>query len=281
MNINNKTRLSYEFFPPKTEQGVINLQQTRIALAKYHPEFYSVTFGAGGTAQDTTINAVSDIRQQSDISACPHISCIGSSKASISKLLAQYIDLGINRLVALRGDLPAGVDSPGEFKNAAHLVEFIRQQTGDHFTIAVAAYPEMHPEASHYLEDFNYFKAKMDAGADFAITQYFYNADAFNQFRELCVQQQINKPIVPGIMPISNFANLRRFSGICGAEIPRWICKSMDSYEAGSAEQKALGHDIVTNLINQLQAQQVDGFHFYTMNKHEHISQLIHDTDLL
>ncbi len=277
----NKLRLSYEFFPPKTDKGVENLKGTRTVLANYAPEFYSVTFGAGGSTQENTMTAVSDIQLNSDISAAPHISCIGSSKKSILDLLHKYKELGINRLVALRGDMPEGMSSPGEFHYAADLVSFIRQETGSHFKIAVAAYPEMHPDADNYLTDFNHFKAKMDAGADFAITQYFFNGDAFLRFRDLCAKNNIQQPIIPGIMPIANFTNLCRFSDACGAEIPRWVRKSMNAYDAGSEAQNSLGHEIVLQLINRLADEGADGLHFYSMNKHNLVTQLINDAQLI
>ncbi len=281
MSNNNKLSLSYEFFPPKTEKGVENLKNTREVLAQYQPEFYSVTFGAGGTTQENTLQAVTDIQQQSGIPAAPHISCIGSTKDSILNRLHGYQDLGINHLVALRGDMPEGMTSAGEFLHASELVSFIRKETGDHFKIAVAAYPEMHPESDNSLADFKYFKEKMDAGADFAITQYFFNGDSFLRFRDLCAAHQVDKPIFPGIMPIANFASLCRFSDACGAEIPRWIRTAMNAYEPGSAEQNALGHDIVLQLINRLKSEAVYGLHFYTMNKHPLVTQLIDDAGLL
>jgi len=280
MSDNNKLSLSYEFFPPKTEKGVENLKNTREVLAQYNPEFYSVTFGAGGTTQENTLQAVTDIQQQSSVPAAPHISCIGSTKESILKRLQTYQDIGINHLVALRGDMPEGMSSPGEFLHASELVSFIRHETGDHFKIAVAAYPEMHPESDNYLTDFNHFKAKMDAGADVAITQYFFNGDAFLRFRDLCARHQIDKPIFPGIMPIANFSNLCRFSDACGSEIPRWIRKTMDAYEQGSEDQANLGHEIVLQLINRLNNENVDGLHFYTMNKHPLVTRLINEAGL-
>ncbi len=281
MSNNNKLSLSYEFFPPKTEKGVENLKITRDELAHFEPEFYSVTFGAGGTTQENTLQAVTDIQQQSKIPAAPHISCIGSTKESILKLLNTYQDLGIKHLVALRGDMPEGMTSPGEFNHAAELVSFIRHETGGHFKIAVAAYPEMHPESDNNISDFNHFKEKMEAGADFAITQYFFNGDAFLRFRDLCASNQISKPIIPGIMPIANFTNLCRFSDACGAEIPRWMRKTMDAYEPGSEDQMKLGHAIVLQLINRLKSEHVDGLHFYTMNKHPLVTKLINDAGLI
>lgn len=280
MSSNNLIRLSYEFFPPKTEKGTENLKKTREVLAAFSPEFYSVTFGAGGTSQESTLDAVQDIQQQSDISAAPHISCIGSSKKSILSLLNKYIDLGINRLVTLRGDLPDGMQSPGEFNHASDLIAFIREQTGDHFTLAAAAYPEVHPESAHFNDDFKHFKLKMNAGADFAITQYFYNVDAFLKFRETCVTNGIDKPIMPGIMPIGNFDSLCRFSDNCGADIPRWIRQRMAAFSPGSTEQKELGHEIVLSLLQRLKTEGVDGFHFYTMNQHASVTRLISDAGL-
>lgn len=281
MSDNNKLSLSYEFFPPKTEKGVENLKNTREALAQYEPEFYSVTFGAGGTTQEYTLQAVTDIQQQSSIPAAPHITCIGSTKDSILGLLNQYKALGIKHLVALRGDMPKGMSHPGEFSHASELVSFIRQETGDHFTIAVAAYPEMHPESDDYLSDFNHFKEKMDAGADLAITQYFFNGDSFLRFRDLCAASNIKQSIFPGIMPIANIESLTRFSNACGTEIPRWIQKSMKSYELGSDAQKLYGHEIVLKLIDRLHAEEVDGLHFYTMNKHQLVSKLIEDAGFI
>lgn len=277
---NNLLSLSYEFFPPKTAKGSENLKHTRAVLARYNPDFYSVTFGAAGTTQKNTLQAVSDIHHQSTVPATPHISCIGSSKDAILGLINQYKELGIDRLVTLRGDMPSGMTS-GEFNHASELVAFIRKETGDYFTIAVAAYPETHPESANYLEDFNCFKAKMDAGADLAITQYFFNADAFLRFRDLCAAHNMQQPVLPGIMPIANIQNLIRFSDACGAEIPRWIRQSMNAYNLGSDAQNAHAHEIVLKLIQRLHAEHVDGLHFYTMNKHHLVTKLIEDAGLL
>lgn len=281
MSSNHTIPLSYEFFPPKTDKGNTNLKNTQAALSHYSPEFFSVTFGAGGSSQHSTLDAVKDIQLHGDVAAAPHISCIGMTKQTITQLLDTYIELGINRLVTLRGDLLEGMQSPGEFSHAADLIAFIRKKTGDHFTMAAAAYPEVHPESANFLTDFNHFKHKMSAGADFAITQYFYNIEAFLRFRDNCVASGIEQSIMPGIMPIVNFTSLCRFSENCGADIPRWIRQHMTSYAAGSDDQKKLGHDIVVDLLTRLKQEGVDGLHFYTMNQHASVTRLIEDANLL
>ena len=218
----NTTTLSFEFFPPKTAEGMGTLRETRAELAKFNPEFFSVTFGAGGSTRDRTMDTVLEI-QQEGFQAAPHISCISSSKEEIRNLLHAYQAQGIKRLVALRGDVPSGEVSSGDFRYAAELVAFIRSETGNHFHIEVAAYPEFHPEARTPAADLLNLKRKVDAGANSAITQYFYNPDAYFRFIEQCAATGINIPIVPGIMPIYNITQLARFSSICGAEIPRWL----------------------------------------------------------
>lgn len=259
--------LSFEFFPPRTEKGEIKLQATLNELQSYRPEFYSVTFGAGGSTRDKTLETVSHIQQQGLVDASPHISCIGATRESIAELLDLYRAQGISRLVALRGDMPSGMRDPGDFLHASDLVRFIRETTGDAFSIAVAAYPETHPQARNLLTDLQNFKVKMDSGADFAITQYFYTLDAFWYFREACQAVGIDKPIIPGIMPILNFENLVRFSQNCGAEIPRWVHQVMQAYDGDVQTQQDYGVDLVTRLCEQLLAEGVDGLHFYTMNQ--------------
>lgn len=262
--------ISCEFFPPKTDKGVANIRQVQQQLAVLSPEFYSVTFGAGGSTQDNTLEAVVEIQRQAastGIDAAPHLSCVGSSQERLKKILNTYIDNGISRVVALRGDLPSGMRDPGDFRYANELVEFIRQETGDHFTIEVAAYPEVHPQALNADEDLLNFKRKVDAGADSAITQYFYNIDAYLYFVDRCQTLQIDIPIIPGIMPINNYAQLARFSAGCGAEIPRWLRKRLEAFYDDKASMQAFTTDFLTEFTQQLLDQEVPGLHFYTMNK--------------
>lgn len=256
---------SFEFFPPKTPEGAERLRETRRQLAQLHPAFFSVTYGAGGTTRDNTLQAVLDI-QQAGIPSAPHLSCIGATRESLTEVLAQYRAHGIRHLVALRGDLPSGTLGAGEFRYASDLVRFIREQTGSHFFIEVAAYPETHPQARSAQDNLLHFRQKVEAGADSAITQYFYNADAYYQFVEDCDAAGIDIPIVPGIMPIANFSQLSRFSDACGAEIPRWIRMKMQGYGDDTASIKAFGLDVVTQLCDQLLQAGAPGLHFYTMN---------------
>ena len=267
-----KPVISCEFFPPKTEKGINNLQQVQQALAVLKPAFYSVTFGAGGSTQDNTSDAVIAIQQQATttgIDAAPHLSCVGSSRERIQAMLQTYISHDIRRIVALRGDLPSGMRDPGDFRYANELVEFIRAETGDHFTIEVAAYPEVHPQAMNADIDLENFKRKVDAGADSAITQYFYNVDAYLYFVERCEKAGIDIPIIPGIMPINNYAQLARFSAACGAEIPRWLRKRLEAFYDDTASMQAFTLDFLTDFTDQLLQQKVPGLHFYTMNKIE------------
>lgn len=256
--------ISFEFFPAKTEDGAAKLRQTRIELAARKPEFFSVTFGAGGTTQDGTLNTVLDI-QASGHEAAPHLSCVGSSKSNIRELLARYKNNGIRRIVALRGDLPSGMLETGEFRYASELVSFIRQETGDHFFIEVAAYPETHPQAKSPAADVDAFVHKVQCGANSAITQYFYNADAFLYFRDQ-VRQRTDIPLIPGIMPITNYSQLARFSDACGAELPRWIRNRLQHCGDDREAIKAFGLDVVSALCERLIREGVEGLHFYTMN---------------
>lgn len=274
-----KNPISFEFFPPKTADGMANLCNARDKLSAYNPEFFSVTFGAGGSTRDRTMETVFDI-QAAGHAAAPHISCISATKAEVSTMLKAYQEKGIKRLVTLRGDVPSGVVSVGDFKYANELVSFIRQETGDWFHIEVAAYPEFHPEAKSALEDVENFKRKVDAGANSAITQYFYNADAYFQFLELCQAKDISVPIVPGIMPIYNYAQLSRFSNVCGAEIPRWLRLRLESYGDDIASLRAFGVDVISELCEQLRNAEVPGFHFYTLNQAGVISQIIDNAGL-
>jgi methylenetetrahydrofolate reductase (NADPH) len=264
--------LSCEFFPPKTEKGVANMRRVREALIPLAPEFYSVTFGAGGSTQDNTMEAVLEIQQQqpmTGIDAAPHLSCVGSNADRLREMLDIYRENDIHRIVALRGDLPSGMRDPGDFRYASELVEFIRKETGDYFDIEVAAYPEVHPQAQTAEFDLDNFKRKVDAGANSAITQYFYNIDAYRFFLDRCARKGIEIPIIPGIMPINNFAQLARFSASCGAEIPRWLRKRLEEFYDDTESMKAFSLDFLTEFTRQLIELDVPGLHFYTMNKTE------------
>ena len=256
---------SFEFFPPQTPEGMEKLRATRKQLAQLQPKFFSVTFGAGGSTRDRTMEAVLGIQAEGH-AAAPHLSCIGSTSDNIRAMLQTYRDSGIRHIVALRGDLPSGMAQAGEFRFANELVTFIRKEYGDAFHIEVAAYPEYHPQARSAQEDLQNFKRKVEAGADSAITQYFYNADAYFNFVESCEAAGISIPIVPGIMPINKFAQLARFSDNCGAEIPRWIRKKLEGYGDDSASIRAFGLDVVTDLCDRLLKAGAPGLHFYTQN---------------
>jgi len=258
---------SFEFFPPKTEKGVANLRNTRDELASLEPRFFSVTFGAGGSTRERTFDTVCEIQRESGIEASPHLSCIGSTKDNIRDILNLYRKVNIQHIVALRGDLPSGMGLPGEFRYANELVEFIRAESGDHFHIEVAAYPEYHPQARSADTDLANFKRKVDAGADSAITQYFFNPYAYFHFVERCEKLGIDLPIVPGIMPITNYTQLARFSDMCGAEIPRWIRKRLEAYGDNRESIRAFGEEVVTEMCQALLEAGAPGLHFYTMNQ--------------
>ena len=264
--MSNKPILSFEFFPPKTSEGMDKLRATRKQLAQLNPEFFSVTFGAGGSTRDRTLETVIEIQREGH-KAAPHLSCIGSTRDNIRAILDEYKSHGIRHIVALRGDLPSGMACAGEFRYANELVEFIRAETGDWFHIEVAAYPEYHPQAPSAQADLVNFKRKVDAGADAAITQYFYNADAYFNFVDECQAMGIAIPIVPGIMPITNFSQLARFSDACGAEIPRWLRWKLQGYGDDSAAIRAFGLDVVTGLCERLLKNGAPGLHFYTLNQ--------------
>jgi len=270
----NTTGISFEFFPPKTAEGIDNLRETRAELSKFNPEFFSVTFGAGGSTRDRTMETVLEIQQEGFQSA-PHISCVSSSKEEIRDLLHAYQSHGINRLVALRGDVPSGEVSSGDFRYAAELVAFIRAETGSHFHIEVAAYPEFHPEARTPASDLLNLKRKVDTGANSAITQYFYNADAYFRFIDQCEAMGINIPVVPGIMPIYNITQLARFSSICGAEIPRWLKMRLEEYGDDIVSLRAFGIDVVSELCETLKGSGVPSLHFYTLNRSGVICNII------
>ena len=261
-----KPLISFEFFPPQTPEGVAKLTAVRKQLSAIKPEFFSVTFGAGGSTQDRTMETIKLIHAEGH-SAAPHLSCVGSTRDNIRALLLAYKEMGIKRIVALRGDLPSGMHSIGEFQYANELVSFIRAQTGEHFHIEVAAYPEFHPQARTAHDDLLNFKRKVSAGADSAITQYFYNADAYFRFVEDSRKLGITAPIVPGIMPIMKFSQLARFSDMCGAEIPRWMRKTLEGYGDDTESVQAFGLDVVTQLCEKLIAGGAPGLHFYTLNQ--------------
>ncbi len=257
---------SFEFFPPKTPEGKAKLRETWKQLAQLKPRFFSCTFGAGGSTQQGTLDTVLEIRAAGH-QAAPHLSCVASSKDQIAAILAQYRDNGIRHIVALRGDLPSGVAVSGELAHADELVAFIRQTTGDWFDIEVACYPEYHPQTRNPADEIRYFKRKIDAGANVAITQYFYNPDAYFRFVDESEAAGIKVPIVPGIMPIGNFSQLARFSDACGAEIPRWMRIKLEGYRDDTASIRSFGLDVVTSLCDKLLAAGAPGLHFYTLNQ--------------
>jgi methylenetetrahydrofolate reductase (NADPH) len=266
MSTQTRIPLSLEFFPPKTPEGVEKLRVVRQQLYTLKPEFCSVTFGAGGSTQEGTFNTVREILAEG-VSAASHFSCIGATKDTVREQLATLKAMGVKRLVALRGDLPSGYGAGGQFQYASDLVAFIRAETGDDFQLEVAAYPEVHPQAKSPASDLQAFAAKVKAGANSAITQYFYNADAYFRFVEEVDALGLNVPVVPGIMPISSSTQLMRFSDACGAEIPRWIRLRLQSYGDDVASIKAFGLEVVTDLCEQLRAGGAPALHFYTMNQ--------------
>ena len=258
--------ISIEFFPPKTPEGADKLRVARQKLAELNPKYFSVTFGAGGSTQHGTLSTVLEILAEGH-DAAPHLSCVGGTRESIRAILQEFKDKGIRRIVALRGDLPSGYGGAGELRYASDLVEFIRQETGDWFHIEVAAYPEMHPQAKSPQDDLQAFVRKVQAGANAAITQYFYNPDAYFQFVDNARKLGVDVPIVAGIMPITNYTQLMRFSDMCGAEIPRWIRLKLASFGDDSASIKAFGLDVVSGLCEKLLAGGAPGLHFYSMNQ--------------
>jgi methylenetetrahydrofolate reductase (NADPH) len=258
--------LSVEFFPPKTEEGFLRLKEAAIKLSSLQIEYASVTYGAGGSTQNGTQSAV-EMLGGIFKNAVPHISCIGSDKSSIENILRNYINAGFNHLIVLRGDLPSGFGKGGEFSNAVDLVKFIRQQFQDSFRIEVAAYPEIHPQAKSPEQDIKYFAEKVEAGANGAITQYFFNSDAYFKFVDDSHKLGVDVPIIPGIMPITNFTQLARFSDNCGAEIPRWIRQRLSSFGDDSESIFSFGIDVISDLCDQLVSEGVPGLHFYSMNR--------------
>lgn len=261
------TTLSFEFFPTKSDEGTEKLLTVRDKLAAYNPEFFSVTYGAGGSTRDRTYSIVDEI-QQRGIAAAPHLSCVGDSKAEIRELLNRYKEIGISRIVALRGDLPSGAGlASSELRHANDLVEFIREETGDHFTIEVAAYPEMHPQAPNLEKDLENFVRKAKSGANSAITQYFFNADCYFYFVDRVQSMGVDIPIIPGIMPITNYSKLARFSDGCGADIPRWIRKQLEAYGDDSNSIMKFGEEVITDMCRRLLDGGAPGLHFYTLNQ--------------
>ena len=257
---------SFEFFPPKTPEGMAKLRSTWKQLAQLKPRFFSCTYGAGGSTRDRTLETVLEIRNAGH-PAAPHISCIGATRADVAATLDLYRAKDVDHVVALRGDLPSGAASAGELRHASDLVAFIRERTGDHFQIDVACYPEFHPQARSPADDLANFKRKLDAGANSAITQYFFNADSYFRFIDDCEAAGITVPIVPGIMPIGNFSQLARFSDNCGADIPRWLRLKMQGFGDDVGSVRNLGLDVVTELCDRLLSAGAPGLHFYTMNQ--------------
>ena len=260
--------VSFEFFPPKTPEGEEKLLHTVTELAPHAPEFFSVTYGAGGSTQAGTFNAVANIRAQG-FEAAPHLSCVGATRANTLNILDELKAQGVNRIVALRGDLPSGMGGMGELAHASDLVALIREHSGGWFHISVAAYPEYHPQARTPQDDLKHFVNKMQAGANTAITQYFYNADAYARFVEDVRAKGVNAPIIPGIMPITNYSRLARFSETCGAEIPRWVLLKLASFGDDAESIKAFGQEVVAQLCERLVQLGAPSLHFYTLNQAE------------
>jgi methylenetetrahydrofolate reductase (NADPH) len=260
-------RYSFEFFPTKTEAGHEKLMDVARQLATYNPDFFSCTYGAGGSTRDRTVNTVLQLDGDVKVPTAPHLSCVGDSKAELRELLNLYKDAGIKRIVALRGDLPSGMGmASGELRYANELVEFIRTETGDHFHIEIAAYPEMHPQARNLEDDIANFVRKAKAGADSAITQYFFNADSYFYFVERVQKLGVDIPVVPGIMPITNYSKLARFSDACGAEIPRWVRKQLEAYGDDADSIRVFGEQVITEMCERLLQGGAPGLHFYSMN---------------
>lgn len=274
-------RYSFEFFPTKTDAGHEKLMTVARQLAGYNPDFFSCTYGAGGSTRDRTVNTVLQLDGEIKVPTAPHLSCVGDSAEDLRSLLKLYQSNGIKRIVALRGDLPSGMGmASGEMRYANELVEFIRNETGEHFHIEVAAYPEMHPQARNFEDDLANFVRKARAGADSAITQYFFNADSYFYFVERVRKMGVDIPIVPGIMPITNYSKLARFSDACGAEIPRWIRKQLESYGDDLDSIQGFGEQVISQMCEQLLAGGAPGLHFYTLNQAEASLAIWHNLKL-
>jgi methylenetetrahydrofolate reductase (NADPH) len=259
--------ISFEFFPPKTDEQRDTLEKALPRLKSHSPDYVSVTFGAGGSTLNYTPETIRHLRENHSLETAPHVSCMGGSREEIRALLKQYREMGCKRLVALRGDLPSGMATVGEIRYASDLVTFIRDETGDHFHVEVACYPEVHPQSDDSHADLKHFKTKIDAGANGAITQYFYNADAYFHFVDAARKAGIDVPIVPGIMPIGNFTQLRRFSELCGAEIPRWLTKRLSALGDDADSIRDFAADVVGDLCRRLVEGGAPGLHFYTLNR--------------
>ena len=274
--MSNMPSVSFEFFPPRTEEGDLKLNETIKTLSQFNPEFFSVTFGAGGSTKTKTLETVLSI-EASNNNGVPHLSCISSSKEDIRSILSEYKSHDIKHLIALRGDNPSGAISHGDFRYANELISFIRQETGEYFHIQAGAYPEYHPEAESATDDLNNFKRKIEAGANSAITQFFFNVDAYFKFIEECQKNSISVPIIPGIMPIYNIKQLSRFSSNCGAEIPRWLRLKLESYGDDIDSLRAFGIDVISELCETLIQYGVPGIHFYTLNESGTITKIINN----
>ena len=270
----NMRSVSFEFFPPRTEEGVLKLNKTIKTLSEFNPKFFSVTFGAGGSTKAKTLETVLSIKSSNN-NGVPHLSCISASKEDIRNLINEYKTHDINHLIALRGDNPSGAISYGDFKYANELISFIREETGEYFNIQAGAYPEYHPEADSATDDLNNFKRKIEAGANSAITQFFFNVDAYFKFIEECQKKSITVPIIPGIMPIYNIKQLSRFSSNCGAEIPRWLRLKLESYGDDIQSIRDYGVDVISELCETLVQYGVPGIHFYTLNESKIVSKII------
>lgn len=271
--MNTTPELSFEFFPARTPKGTENLLAVQAELATFDPQFVSVTYGASGSNQDGTYEAVKSMLEAGSDTA-PHLTAVGTTKEKIKRIVSGYQELGVKRLVVLRGDLPEGMDEYGEFKYAEQLVRYIREEFGDDLLIEVAAYPDFHPESASPATDIQYLKRKFDAGANSALTQYFFNADSYFAFVDEAQRAGITAPIIPGIMPITNYATLTRFSDGCGAEIPRWIRARLEQYQNDEMSLKAFGLDVITHLCLDLLDNEVPGLHFYTLNKTEPVQDI-------
>lgn len=268
-------KTSFEFFPPQSEKGKDNLQQVIKQISKINPEYFSVTYGAGGTTQESTFETVIDIKNNNKVRVAPHLTCIGASKNITKSILDKYKANGIDKVVALRGDIPSGMQNTGELRYANELVEFIKSEYDDYFHIEVAAYPESHPQATNIGTELSNFAQKVRAGADGAITQYFYNPDAYFRFVDDIEKLGIGIPITPGIMPITNYSNIVRFSNMCDAQIPKWITERLRLYRDDKESLLAFGEDVVLKLCQTLIDNGVDSLHFYTMNRSEPIMNII------
>ncbi|MYM63654.1 methylenetetrahydrofolate reductase [NAD(P)H] [Pseudomaricurvus sp. HS19] len=279
MSSTDNLRLSFEFFPPKSDEGRTKLLAVRDELQKLQPEFFSVTYGAGGSTRDNTKGIVKTFKQDG-IAVAPHLSFGGDDEATMKALIQEYIDAGVDRIVALRGDMPSGMGGAYQMVYANQLVAFIREHFGDQLQLEVAAYPEIHPEATSYDSDVGFLKAKFDAGANSALTQYFYSPDAYFYFIDQCDKAGIDKPIYPGIMPILNYRNLIRFSDNCGADIPRWIRKRLEAFGDDQESVKAFGLDLVSELCETLLDNGAPGLHFYTMNQVEPTATIVKNLGL-